>query len=326
MTERTTSTYIDLLSDFGFKRIFGSEPNKALLIAFLNEIFRGKKQIIDLVYNQNEYPGADRDQGTIIFDLLCTTDKGERILIEVQKSKQENFFQRALFYGSRLISSQIPVGKRQEWGYRFTGVYVIAILDSFILPQALSAHYLHHICLRDRDGGNFVYDDFGLLFIELLKFDKQEQELETDLEKWLYVLKHISTLDKLPLVLCKSVFERLFDIAAYVNLSEKEKTMYDISLKHQWDKEGALLAMRNDLIAEIREETIQTIRQEVELEVRQEVALKVRQEVALEERAREKQVKLAKVIVIAKNFKEIGVDFALISQATGLSEEEVSNL
>uniref|UniRef100_UPI002930B09D Rpn family recombination-promoting nuclease/putative transposase n=1 Tax=Pedobacter antarcticus TaxID=34086 RepID=UPI002930B09D len=323
-----------LLSDFGFKRIFGSEPNKALLIAFLNEIFQGKKRIIDLVYNQNEYPGADREQGTIIFDLLCTTDKGERILIEVQKSKQENFFQRALFYGSRLISSQIPVGRRQQWGYRFTGVYVIAILDKFILPQALSAHYLHHICLRDRDGGNFVYDDFGLLFIELLKFDKQEHELETDLEKWLYVLKHISTLDKLPLVLRKSIFERLFDIAAYVNLSEKEKTMYDISLKHQWDKEGALLAMRNDLIAEIRDEVILGIRKEVMLEIRGEVTLgirgevmlEIRQEIALEMSARETQVKLAKALAIAKNLKKVGFDFAAISKATGLSEDEVESL
>lgn len=308
MGEKVASTYIDLLSDFGFKRIFGSEPNKALLIAFLNEIFRGKKQIIDLVYNQNEFPGADREQGTIIFDLLCTTDKGERILIEVQKSKQENFFQRALFYGSRLISSQIPVGKRQHWGYRFSSVYVIAILDKFILPRALSSHYLHHICLRDREGGNFIYDDFGLLFIELLKFDKQEQELETDLEKWLYVLKHISTLKKLPLVLRKSVFERLFDIAAYVNLSEKEKTMYDISLKHQWDKEGALLAIRNDLIAEIREE-MKVEREEMKAE---------REEM----KAGREEMKAGREQV-ARNFKEMGLDVASISLAMGFSEEEV---
>nr|WP_316744633.1 PD-(D/E)XK nuclease family transposase [Pedobacter antarcticus] len=63
MAEKATSTYIDLLSDFGFKRIFGSEPNKALLIAFLNEIFQRKKRIIGLVYNQNEYPGAERNRG-----------------------------------------------------------------------------------------------------------------------------------------------------------------------------------------------------------------------------------------------------------------------
>jgi len=83
--------YIDPLVDFAFKKIFGSEPNKDLLIAFLNEVFRGRKHIEDLVYNKNEHPGDIEDEGIAIFDLLCTGDNGERFLIEVQRARQGYF-------------------------------------------------------------------------------------------------------------------------------------------------------------------------------------------------------------------------------------------
>lgn len=106
--------YIDPLIDFAFKKIFGNEPNKDLLIAFLNEALRGKKCIVDLIYNQNEHPGALSFEGGVIFDLLCTGDQGEQFIIEVQRGKQENFKQRALFYASRLISDQAPRGKEGE--------------------------------------------------------------------------------------------------------------------------------------------------------------------------------------------------------------------
>ncbi len=89
--------YIDPLVDFAFKKIFGSEPNKDLLIDFLNEVFRGRKQIVDLVYNKNEHPGDLKDEGAAIFDLLCTGDKGEQFLIEVQRGRQ-GFLKNALYF------------------------------------------------------------------------------------------------------------------------------------------------------------------------------------------------------------------------------------
>ncbi len=82
-----TVKFIDPLVDFAFKKIFGSEPNKDLLIAFLNEVFRGRKHIVDLVYNKNEHPGDLKDEGSAIFDLLCTGDKGEQFLPDSYREK-----------------------------------------------------------------------------------------------------------------------------------------------------------------------------------------------------------------------------------------------
>jgi predicted transposase/invertase (TIGR01784 family) len=97
--------YIDPLVDFAFKKIFGTEPNKDLLIAFLNAVFNGRRHIVDLVFNKNEHLGDLKNEGSAIFDLLCTGDQGEQILIEVQRARQAYFKERALFYTSRLISN-----------------------------------------------------------------------------------------------------------------------------------------------------------------------------------------------------------------------------
>ncbi|SEO98854.1 conserved hypothetical protein (putative transposase or invertase) [Mucilaginibacter sp. OK283] len=235
-----TGKYIDPLVDFAFKKIFGSEPNKDLLTAFLNEVFRGRKHIVDLVYNKNEHPGDLKDEGSAIFDLLCTGDNGERFIIEVQRAKQGYFKERALFYTSRLISDQAPKGKRNTWGYNIAEVYLIALLEDFTLEDSPANSYLHDICLCNRDTGEIFYDKLGYTYIELSKFVKEETELETDLDRWLYVLKHLSQMDKIPVYLRKPIFEKLFSIAEYTNLTKEEKTMYDSSLKYKWDNKNVV--------------------------------------------------------------------------------------
>ncbi len=232
--------YIDPLVDFAFKKIFGSEPNKDLLIAFLNEVFRGRKHIVDLVYNKNEHPGDLKDEGTAIFDLLCTGEKGEQFIIEVQRGRQGFFKERALFYTSRLISGQAPKGHRSDWAYNIAEVYLIALLEDFTLEDNPANTYLHDICLCNRDTGEIFYDKLGYTYIELLNFVKTEIELETDLDKWLYVLKNMSRMDKIPVYLRKPIFEKLFGIAEYTNLTKEEKEMYDTSMKHKWDNKNVV--------------------------------------------------------------------------------------
>ena len=235
-----TGKYIDPLVDFAFKKIFGSEPNKDLLIAFLNEVFRERKHIVNLVYNKNEHPGDLKDEGAAIFDLLCTGINGEQFLIEVQRGRQGNFKERALFYTSRLISDQAPKGWRSEWAYNLTEVYLVALLEDFTLQISDGKTYLHDICLCNRETREIFYDKLGYIYLELSKFVKEGTELETDLDKWLYVLKNMSRMDKIPAYLRKPIFEKLFSIAEYTNLTKEEKTMYDSSMKYKWDNKNVL--------------------------------------------------------------------------------------
>lgn len=239
-TKPQINTYIDPLTDFAFKKLFGSEPNKDLLIDFLNGVFRGRKHIVDLVYNKNEHPGETVNEGGAIFDLTCTGNDGEQFIIEVQRGKQRYFKQRAIFYTSRLVTEQAPKGRRAEWAYNVKEVYLIALLEDFSLDTDNDPAFLHDICLSNRETGKVFYEGLGYIFIELSKFVKTEAELDTDLDKWLYVLKNMSSMNKIPVYLRKPIFEKLFNIAEYSNLTKEEKTMYDTSLKRKWDNKAVL--------------------------------------------------------------------------------------
>ena len=255
--------YIDLISDYGFKRVFSSEPNKDLLIDFINALFKGRKTIVDLVYDKNESVGDTDELGTVILDLLCTGDKGEKFVVEVQTSPQFNFKRRMLYYGSKLIADQAPKGNRRDWNYQISEVYVIVLMDGFRFSGSGGrSHVLHDICLCYRDTGKVFYEDMGYMFIELVNFTKREDELDSNLDAWLFVLKNMSRLDKIPLYLRKPVFQKLFRIAEYSRLNKEEKKMYDISLKRKWDAHGALTYAEEKGRKEGREEGMQKGREE----------------------------------------------------------------
>ncbi|MGH2622869.1 MAG: PD-(D/E)XK nuclease family transposase, partial [Sphingobacterium sp.] len=177
------SKYIDLTTDFGFKRIFGTEVNSEFLISLLNGLFRGRKEIKEIVYNKNEHVGDSEGLGTVIFDLTCTGSDGERFVIEVQRTSQNNLKRRMLYYGSKMISDQAPKGNRRGWDYDISEVYVVVLMDGFPMPDhTQSEQFLHDICLCDRDSCSVFYENLGFIYVELLNFNKMESELENDLD------------------------------------------------------------------------------------------------------------------------------------------------
>ncbi len=304
--ENNEIVFIDPMSDFGFKKIFGEEPNKDLLISFLNEVFRGRKIIRDLVYNKNEHLGDNNNEGNAIFDLLCTGNDDEKFIIEVQRAKQDSFKKRALFYTSRLISNQAPKGNRTKWNYEIKEVYLIAVLESFTLDGTDQKDYFHDICLCNRDNGEIFYEGLGFIYLELAKFAKTESELETDLDRWLYVLKNMSRMKKIPTYLRKPIFEKLFNIAEYSNLSKEEKTMYDSKQKARWDNYSIMETAKRE-----------------GLEMGKEEGLKEGLREGLREGlARGKEEKLAIVLKLKKR----GLSTEDISSITGLSIKEIEKL
>jgi predicted transposase/invertase (TIGR01784 family) len=230
----TIGRYIDPLSDFGFKLLFGSDPNKEILIAFLNELFKGRKCITDLTYNKNEYQGPQNDYRKSIYDLTCTGQDGEQFIIEVQKMHQRFFKDRALFYTAALIHDQAHKGNK-EWDYELKEVYLIGIMD-FVFDDSPPETWLHRIHLADEVTGRPFYDKLGYIFIEIPRFTKTETALETDLDRWLYVLKNMSLLEKIPVILTKRIFEKLFSIAEVSRLTKEEYMQYLKSQMAEWDE------------------------------------------------------------------------------------------
>ncbi len=225
--------FIDPLTDFGFKRIFGSEPNKELLIAFLNELFKGHKTIKDLVYNAQEKNGPAAHYRKAIFDLTCTGANGETFIIEVQRTEQKFFIDRAVFYTSALLYEQGQKGNK-GWNYELKEVYLIGLMD-FHVNHAKPGKYLRRVRLVEEGTGEVFYEKLGYIFLELPNFNISENDIKTELEGWMYVLRNMGKMDKIPVFLRKKVFQKLFEVAEISNLNKEDYMLYERSLMEKWD-------------------------------------------------------------------------------------------
>ena len=97
------ATFINPFTDFGFKRIFGQEEHKGLLIGFLNALFEGEFVVKDLTYRDKEQSGEAPEDRTVIYDIYCTLEDGSSVIVEMQNKKEVNFDARALYYASRSV-------------------------------------------------------------------------------------------------------------------------------------------------------------------------------------------------------------------------------
>lgn len=235
-----TTTYIDPFVDFSFKRLFATEESKPILIGLLNTLFKGRKYITEIEYRKNEYPGENAEEGGVIFDVNCTDIHGNHFIIEIQRGYQKYFKERALYYTSKAITEGSPKGNRKDWAYNLKEVYLIAFLENFSLTGSQQGSLLQDICLANRHTGEIFYDKFGFIFLQMLKFVKRPEELDTDLDKWVYALKHLAEFNEQPEYLRGPEFDQLFNLAKYANLSKEERDLYNRNLKYKWDNKNVM--------------------------------------------------------------------------------------
>jgi len=227
---RIKDKYISPFTDFGFKKLFGTEPNKDLLIDFLNELLRQDEgKIKDLTYLSNEQLGRRAYERKAIFDIYCENEKGEKFIVELQKAKQNYFKDRSIYYSTFPIQQQAEKGK---WDFELKAVYTIGILDFIFDENKNNKNVFHHeVQLFDKQTQKIFYDKLTYIYLEMPKFTKTEEELETHFEKWLYVLKNLEDLREKPKKLQEKIFQKLFDQAAIANYSDDEYAEYEESLK-----------------------------------------------------------------------------------------------
>ncbi len=201
--------FVNFYTDFAFKKLFGTEVNKELLISFLNSLFDGKEVVKDLKYLNGEHLGQAVSDRKTVFDVYCENEKGEKFLIEMQKMDQEYFKDRSIFYSTFPIQEQAQQGK---WNFELKRIYTIGILN-FVF-EGNDEDYMHHeVKLVDIATQKVFFDKLTYIYLEMPKFRKTEQELVTLLDKWLYAIKNLSTLMERPVVLQEAVFKRLFEQA-----------------------------------------------------------------------------------------------------------------
>ena len=219
--------YINPYTYFGFKKLFGTDMNKDLLISFLNSLFSGQETVKDVTYLNTEHLGTLELDRKAVFDVFCENEQGEKFLVEMQKGEQQFFKDRSIFYSTFPIREQARKG---NWSYELKAVYTIGILNfSF---DKTDEEYLHHeVKLLDTRTKEVFYDKLTFIYLEMPKFNKTEDELVTMFDKWMFVLRNLSSLMERPAALQERVFERLFRAAEIARFDRKELIEYEDSLK-----------------------------------------------------------------------------------------------
>lgn len=231
--------YISLLTDFGFKRIFGTKPNKDLLINFLNSLFEGFQVIKDVKYLNSEHVGDVFAERTAIFDVYCENERGEKFIVEMQNAYQKYFKDRSLFYSTFPIREQAPKGA--DWNFKLERVYTVALLNFDLKEEAFDQDDINHdVGLLDKKTHKVFNDKLSFKYVEIAKFDKTEDELVTLYDKWLYVLKNLSRLDERPAALKEKVFTKLFEEAEIAKFTPTELKEYEDSLKAYRDVKNSI--------------------------------------------------------------------------------------
>ena len=287
--------YINLLTDFGFKRLFGTEPNKELLIDFLNVILPPQHTVQDVSYKNNENLGNTPIDRKAIFDIYCQSKTGEKFIVELQKAKQNYFKDRSVYYATFPIQEQALKG---EWDYQLSPVYTIGILDFVFDDHKDDDTLLHTVELKNQNCEVF-YEKLKFIYVELPKFSRSVDQLESHFDKWLFLLKHLSDLEAPPEALQEGVFDRLFEVSKIANFSAAEQQAYENSLKYYRDLQNVVATSREEGIEEGIARGIEQGRQEGIRE---------------------------NTIAIARSCKQQGLDIETIMAITQLSREDIEAL
>lgn len=224
--------YINPFTDYGFKRLFGEEPNKDLLLDFLNELLKEEQgRITELSYLPNEKLPISVGDRRAIFDIYCTNEKGEQFIVEIQKAEQSRNFgikDRTIFYSTFPIQEQAR-NKDRFWNFELKAIFTIGILD-FAFEESDIDKYRHNVKLTELETKNVFYDKLTYIYLEMPKFIKNETELVTRFDKWMFILKNLPKLDRIPKELKESIFLKLFETAEISKLNPEEYRQYEASV------------------------------------------------------------------------------------------------
>lgn len=297
--------YIDLRCDFGFKYCM-SDP--IIMKSFLNALLEGDvEKITSVTFENVEMPRDTINQRGVTFDLHCSTETGDTILIEMQNSYQKFFKTRANFYIFNLMSKKIRRGI--EWGKMENDI--TRIIGIFIMGDGLAGLDDAITCTAECNvkTGEIFWDRHRKYFINLPKF-KFDAENITTKDIWINFFKNLGDMDKIH----KSVYERadegllrLLEKAKVAALTDEERDVYEASMKRLEDEVDM---------------------EELGYKIGMEEGLDIGRKEGREEGRKEgrEEGEHNKAIQIATDMKQEGLDSALIAKLTKLSLEEIEKL
>ena len=305
----TESRYINPYTDYGFKYLFGTEPNKEFTLAFINALLQGREVIKSLTMLPSEQLGDTQEDRRAVFDVYCENEQGDKIIIEMQKADQQYFKDRSIYYSSFPIRQQ---GVKGRWRFGLKAVYTIGILDFVFDEDKDDEEYYHHVVqLMDVKKKKVFFDNLTYIYLEMPKFKKTEEELETLVDKWLYALKNLPRLLERPKALQERIFKKFFDVAEVAALTKEDFFKYVESEQIYYDLDGAFRTANKKGYTQGKKKGLAEGRAEGRAEGLAEGRAEGRAEGHAE---------------VARKLRVMGIAVDDIVQATGLTLEEIDKL
>jgi hypothetical protein len=228
MSEKITR-YLDPLSNFGFKHIFGtsskgSPSSQELLLEFLNVLFHGEKNIVNIFYNDEKQDGRQMFQTyQPLLSLICTDAENESFVLDIEHLEEHNFRNKNREFIAQYFSHLSK--KRNSPTYACKDHYMLGFLK-FKLIESLEYLHFKDICMMKMESKEVFSGTLGFKFLEFSNFRAEVKDLETDLDKWLYLLKNLHHLDSIPYSFDKPFFIEVFKKAEIAGLTREQLVAY----------------------------------------------------------------------------------------------------
>ena len=291
--------YLDPKNDIAFKKIFGTEKHKDLLIHFLNDILGNEDKIIDVEFLKTYQDPEAASKKQSIVDVLCKDEKGVRYIVEMQVAKSAGFEERAQYYAARAYVDQMKKGGLYEGLKR---IIFLAISDFIMFPNK-AGYKSDHVTL-DKKSNEHDLKAFSFTFIELPKFNKTKAEikkLNNLIEKWCYFFKYATdTTDKdlEQLIGSDIVIKDAYEVLDRFGWSDEELLTYESEIKRRMDEEAIERQKLADLESRIKQSKIEG----------------------------KAEGKAEGTIEIAENMLSLGVELEIIAKSTSLTMKQIEAL
>lgn len=260
--------FISLLSDYGFKVAFADESNTLFLRRALQALIKSETRIKEVQFLRNEFGGITEDARGGVFDLVCIDEKQRTFIVEMQLGYYKHFIQRAKFYAFQRFNTMVEKGK-----YKFdslTPIYCIGFLAKGIFPK--SSEYYHFARLMNQKGEE-LDDQITHIIVEISKFEKKEDDIQSDLDKLVYIMKnleHIKGADQLPKFLTEDWIEQAMNKLDKSLMTPDQRMHYEMMMA----KNATIIEMRKEERQQIAKEAVKNAAKEMVKEMAKKMKIK----------------------------------------------------
>ncbi len=311
------SRFISLISDYGFKAAFADESDTLFLRKALQALIQSDVSINKVEFVRNDFIGLTEESRGGVYDLICVDENQRTFIVEMQLGHYKYFMQRAKFYAFQKFNTMVEKGKYRF--YNLTPIYCIGFLAESIFHK--SEEYYHFGTLQNQNGEE-MDTQITHIIVEISKFVKGPQEIKSDLDKLIYLMKNLETIkgaDQLPKFLTEDWIEQAMEKLDKSQMTPDQRMHYEMMMA----RNASIIQMREDEKQQMTEEVTKEVIEEITAEVTKEITAEITKEITAEAEKRGEQKNALKT---AKSLKELGIEIEIIAKSTGLTVKQVEKL